>query len=114
MQRRGAAAERLACAFLQRRGLRILARNVRYRLGELDAVAQDGATCVFVEVRCRARPGDAAASIDAAKRGRIRRAAQLYLAHRYRGEWPACRFDVVIVEDGRVEWMRAAFLEEEE
>jgi putative endonuclease len=113
-QRQGAAAEDRACAFLRSRGLRIEARNMRYRAGEIDAIAVDGSTWVFVEVRCRARPGDAAASIDARKRGKIRRAAQLYLMGRFGDDWPACRFDVVVVEGSRIEWLPSAFTGEEE
>lgn len=114
MQRRGAAAEDRACAYLQRRGLRIVARNVRYRAGELDVVARDGASWVFVEVRARARAGDAAVSIDAQKRGKIRRAAQLYLQARFGDRWPPCRFDVIVVDAGRMIWLPAAFTEDED
>jgi putative endonuclease len=110
----GAAAEDLACAFLERQGLRIEARNVRCRLGEIDAVARDRSTLVFIEVRQRRRSGDAAASIDRAKRGRIRRAAQMYLLQRFGNRWPACRFDAVLVENGRVQWLRSAFTNDEE
>jgi putative endonuclease len=113
-QRQGEAAEERACAFLRDRGLRIEARNVRYRAGEIDAIAVDGATWVFVEIRCRSRPGDAAASIDARKRGKIRRAAQLYLLGRFGDCWPACRFDVVVVEGSRIQWLPSAFFGEEE
>ncbi len=113
-QRQGAAAEDRACAFLHQRGLQIAARNVRYRAGEIDLVAIDGGTWVFVEVRSRARPGDAIASIDARKRGKIRRAAQLYLLGRFGDRWPPCRFDVVVVGDGRIEWLPSAFTGEEE
>jgi putative endonuclease len=113
-QRQGDAAERAACAMLRRHGLRIVARQVRYRVGELDVIARDGATMVFIEVRSRARPGFAAASIDRAKRRRLRLAAQHYLQHRFGDHWPACRFDVVIAEPDRLEWLRAAFGAEEE
>ena len=113
-QQRGEAAEDRACAFLRSRGLRIEARNMRYRAGEIDAIALDGSTWVFVEVRCRARPGEAAASIDARKRGKIRRAAQLYLLGRFGDHWPACRFDVVVVQGSRIEWLPSAFTGEEE
>ena len=111
---RGAAAEDRACDFLRERGLRILERNVRYRAGEIDVIAVDGSTWVFVEVRSRERPGDAAASIDARKRGKIRRAAQLYLLARFGDHWPACRFDVVVVVPGRISWLPSAFTGEEE
>jgi putative endonuclease len=99
---------------LQRHGLRIVARQVGYRVGELDVVAQDGSTLVFVEVRSRARSGLAAASVDRLKRRRIRLAAQQYLQGHFGDRWPPCRFDVVIAEENRIEWLRAAFGAEEE
>lgn len=113
---RGDAAEADACVHLQQAGLRLLARNVRYRFGELDLVMADRGTLVFVEVRLRrAGPfGDGALSVDARKRRRIVLAARAWLAGRpWLGEAP-CRFDVVSVEvrtDGEVaqQWIRDAF-----
>jgi len=113
-QAAGDAAEQAACALLERNGVRIVARQVSYRVGELDVVAADGPTLVFVEVRSRARPGMAAASVDRVKRRRVRLAAQQYLQRHYGDRWPPCRFDVVIAEADRIEWLRAAFGAEEE
>lgn len=113
-QERGALAEDRACAYLRGRGLRIVARNVRFQVGEIDAVALDGATWVFVEVRSRIRLGDAAASVDARKRCKIRRAAQLFLLRRFGDHWPQCRFDVVTVAGARVDWLPAAFTGDED
>jgi putative endonuclease len=113
-QQQGDAAERAACAMLQRHGLRIVARQVGYRVGELDVIALDGATLVFVEVRSRTRRGLAAASVDRTKRRRLRLAAQRYLQQQFGDRWPPCRFDVVIAEADRLEWLRAAFGAEEE
>lgn len=117
-QRAGAAAEDAACALLRERGCRVLARNVRYREGELDIVAQEGAVLLFVEVRLRADPrfGGAAASIDARKRSRMARAAQHYLVQAYGDgvcrRWPPCRFDVITFDrEGHSEWIRNAFAE---
>jgi len=113
-QKAGDRAEAAACAMLERNGLRIVARQVGYRCGELDLVAWDGSTLVFVEVRSRIRCGLAAASIDRAKRRRLRLAAQQYLQRQFGDRWPPCRFDVVIAEPNRLEWLRAAFGAEEE
>ena len=111
MNRRGEAAENLAVAFLEREGLRILERNYRCKMGEIDLVAQSGDVTVFVEVRARSSEafGGAGESITAAKRARLIRAARHYLA-RHRGE-RACRFDVVLVRgaEQRVEWLPGAF-----
>jgi putative endonuclease len=110
----GASAEELCAELLRGAGLRILARNWRCRHGEIDLVAQEGGTTVFVEVRLRrgAGFGGAAESVTAAKRARIVAAARAYLAAR-RVE-ADCRFDVLLLEslDGaRIEWIRNAFAE---
>lgn len=112
-QRVGDAAEQAACAHLTAHGCRIVARNVRYREGELDVIALDGGVLAFVEVRLRsgARFGGAGASVDAFKRRRLVRAAQHYLAERYgAGRQPPCRFDVITADaSGVTEWIRDAF-----
>ncbi len=110
---RGDAAEDEALALLQGRGLRLLARNYRMPgrgAAEIDLIMQatDG-TVVFVEVRQRSRSdhGGAGASIGAAKRMRIVRAAQHYLL-RWR-RLPAVRFDVVLLDAEGMQWLQAAF-----
>ena len=105
----GARAEALAAAFLVARGLAIVERNFRCRRGEIDLIARDGETLVFVEVRLRTRRdfGDAAASITAAKRARIAAAALYYLARLART--PPCRFDAVLLDaldSPRIEWLQ--------
>lgn len=111
----GADFEQRALARLERAGLQLVERNWRNRFGELDLVMRDGDTLVFVEVRYRRnrRFGGSAASIDAAKRGKLVRAAQGFLqAHPRLGTLP-CRFDVVAFEGDAAaaasEWQRAAF-----
>ncbi len=111
MTGRGAAAEELAAAFLEGRGLRIVERNYRCRFGEIDLVARSGAVLVFVEVRARKSEafGGAAGSITAAKRRRLVAAARHYLAkHRVNR---ACRFDVVLIRgrEQEIEWLADAF-----
>jgi putative endonuclease len=105
---RGAAAEALAAEFLVARGLTIVTRNYRCRSGEIDVIARDRDTLVFVEVRLRSSPafGGAAASITAAKRQRIARAARHYLA--MLGREPPCRFDAILLDaldSQRIEWL---------
>ncbi|WEN41214.1 hypothetical protein CKCBHOJB_00756 [Thauera sp. GDN1] len=114
-QARGAAAEALAAAHLAARGLRLLARNVRCRGGEVDLICLDRSHVVFVEVRLRsnARFGGAAESITAAKRRRVLIAAQWWLGgvgRRYAGA--ACRFDAVLLDaldPARITWLPGAF-----
>lgn len=110
MPRAGVEAEDLALAYLQRRGLRLKARNYACRLGEIDLVLADGATVVFVEVRQRSHRGfgGAAESITARKRARLIATARHFLARQR--SLPPCRFDAVLVDgDGHVEWIRDAF-----
>ncbi len=109
----GDAAEDAALHYLQKSGLRLLERNYRTPGrggGEIDLImrAPDGTT-VFIEVRQRksASHGGAAASVIAPKQRRIVFAARHYLM-RLR-EPPPCRFDVVLLEQGGIEWLRAAF-----
>jgi putative endonuclease len=108
---RGRDAEAMAAAFLQARGLTILERNYRCRLGEIDLVAREGGTTVFVEVRQRASSafGGAAASITSAKRLKLLRAARHYMS-RLR-TLPECRFDALLIEGEppQIEWIRNAF-----
>ena len=111
MNRAGARAEELCAELMRRAGLRVLARNWRCRHGEIDLVAEEGATLVFAEVRYRsdARFGGAAESVTAAKQARLVAAARLYLMRRPETD---CRFDVLLLdalEPGRIQWIRNAF-----
>lgn len=111
MNRAGARAEDLCAQLLADAGLRILARNWRCRLGEIDLVADDAGTLVFAEVRLRgsASRGGAAESITAAKQARIIAAARAYLRGRPESD---CRFDVLLLDAparDRIQWIRNAF-----
>lgn len=111
----GDAFESHALEFLQRQRMRLVARNVTCRGGELDLVMLDEhGALVFVEVRARrsARFANAAASVDARKRARLVHAAQHFLAT-WRGALPACRFDIVAFDAGRIHWMPDAFRADE-
>jgi putative endonuclease len=103
----GGEAEELAARLLARRGYRILARNVKSKVGEIDIVADDGGVLCFVEVRAR-RDGTAAESIGAVKRRRMERAAEQYLAASRKTSC-ACRFDVVTVSPSGVDLIKNAF-----
>jgi putative endonuclease len=109
----GEAGETLAAAHLLARGLRVLARNVRYRNGEIDLVAEEGASLVFVEVRRRrtAERGGPAASVTARKRARVVRAARRWLVENPRHAQREIRFDVVAIQDEpfSLDWIRGAF-----
>jgi putative endonuclease len=111
----GQASELLAERFLQAKGYRILARNLRTSLGELDLVAEDRGVLVFVEVKARATEafGGAALAVDRRKQAKLVRLASQYLAQRHLSD-RSCRFDVVLVQgppsaQGRIEHLQNAF-----
>jgi len=112
---RGAQVEAAVRTRLEAAGLRTLDRNVGHRGGELDLVMRDGATVVFVEVRYRAGSafGGGLASVDAGKRRRLVRAAQLYLAGHPRLADCPCRFDVAEASGDpaapSIRWLKDAF-----
>ncbi len=113
---RGAAAEELAAQYLQVRGLKIFARNLRCKAGELDLVCLDDGILVIVEVRQRgsAEFGGALGSVTLTKQRKIIRTAQFFLRREKDwGNFPV-RFDVLAIEglpDGahRVDWVKDAF-----
>jgi putative endonuclease len=101
---------------LERHGLTLVERNYRVargphaRGGELDLILRErDGTLVFVEVRARADPrhGGAAASVGAAKRASLVLAARHFLL-RFSAP-PPCRFDVVAIDGGELQWFRGAF-----
>jgi putative endonuclease len=97
----GKEAEDLVCRELTARGYAILARRFRTQIGEIDIVAEEAGTLVFVEVRARAGEeyGSAEDSITARKEWRMTRMAEVYLFERRLTEADvACRFDVVTVD----------------
>src|SRR5579863_5303502 len=90
----GKIGEDLACRELERRGYAILARRYRGRVGELDIIALEGQTVVFVEVKAREgrKFGDAVDAVTSRKRRRMTRVALEYLT-RQRLAGCRCRFD---------------------
>jgi putative endonuclease len=99
-QRLGRIGEELAVAELERKGYAILARRYRTARGEIDIIATDGETLVFVEVKARATGefGTAAEAVTRRKQLRLIAMAVDYLARASIGGRP-CRFDVVAIDD---------------
>ena len=95
----GQKGEQMAEEFLEQKGYEIISRNVRTRRGEIDLIAMDGSTLVFVEVRTRASHafGTALESVTWRKRQKLRELAMEYLQSR-EGFVPSFRFDVIAVE----------------
>jgi putative endonuclease len=101
----GREGEDVAVRYLQRHRYRVLERGFRMLRGEIDIIARDGATLVFIEVKTRqgTRFGVPEEAVTAAKQEQIRRIAQAYLNKTRNWDSP-CRFDVIALEaepDGR-------------
>ncbi|HBD12423.1 MAG TPA: YraN family protein [Porticoccaceae bacterium] len=111
--KRGAVAEQRACALAEASGLTIRARNYRTKLGEIDIIAEDKRTIVFIEVRLRRRGkfGSAGESITVNKQRRIIRAAQWFLQREPVDPAQDCRFDAMCLndDDDSIEWIKNAF-----
>jgi putative endonuclease len=110
----GRIGEDLAHRYLRRQGCTIVARNYRTRSGsgEIDVVAWQGETLVFVEVKTRSSEefGAPDRAVDADKERHLRTAARDY-ARRAGVEWERTRFDIVsvVLNPPRLEWIRGAF-----
>ena len=94
----GSRGERAAARHLRKRGYRIITRNYRCPVGEIDLISTDGDTVVFVEVKTRSsdEAEDPVDTVRPAKWARVERAARYFLMQRARGDYP-CRFDVIVV-----------------
>ena len=113
----GRQGEETAVRYLQSNGYRVLERNVRARLGEIDIVAREGATLCFIEVKARssARFGWPEEAVTFRKRQRLLRLAQLYLRRHPTEARAAVRFDVLSIlssaegDPGRIRLIKGAF-----
>ena len=107
----GTKEEALAAAFLEKQGYQILERNFRCRLGEIDLIARDGSTLVFVEVKYRKNAdfGTPAEAVNRKKQLTICRVADYYrMVHRIPDNRP-CRFDVAAIQGTVIQVVRDAF-----
>ncbi len=105
----GQTGEERAAAYLTKLGFRIERRNLRTPDGEIDIVAREGDTLVFVEVKARATRsfGGALGAVDARKRDRIRAVAEDYL--QFFPPQAKVRFDVVAIDGDAIRLHRGAF-----
>ena len=109
----GAVYEEKAAAYLKEKGYRILEKNYRCPLGEIDLIAKDGRTLVFVEVKYRknARNGYPEEAVDTRKQKKICETAAYYVYKNRIPEYTPMRFDVVAVLDGEFKLIKDAFYE---
>ncbi len=106
----GSRYENMAAEYLKRQGVTILEQNYHGRQGEIDLIGKDGDYLVFIEVKYRrtVSHGAPAEAVTSCKQRRIRMTAQYYLYSRRYGSVP-CRFDVVCILGGEIQWIRNAF-----
>ena len=106
----GAAGEQIARDFLAGKGAKILEMNYRRPTGEIDIIARQGKTLLFVEVKRRSslRYGRPAEAVDRQKQSHILRTAQLYLQENRLTDVPV-RFDVIEVLPGQIRHIENAF-----
>jgi len=101
---RGRTGETRAVWWLRLQGFRILARNWRHPLGEIDILARRGRLIVAVEVKWRDGLAQAAEAVQFAQRRRIAQAAAVFLGQQDRAETLSLRFDAMLLAPGR--WPR--------
>ena len=103
--------EERAAGFLEGQGYRIVERNHRNRMGEIDLIGWDGPYLVFVEVKYRRNGarGRALEAVDLRKRQRLSQAALCYRMQERIPEEIPCRFDVVGIDGGEVTLVKNAF-----
>ncbi|MEP0203438.1 MAG: YraN family protein [Halioglobus sp.] len=118
MKTRGDWFEQRAADWLMSEGWTIVARNYQTRLGEIDIIALEQNTLVFIEVRARKNPqfASASGSVDWRKQRKVSRSAQLFLNQQPKWSNWACRFDVIAFEptqssarEMELRWIRSAF-----
>jgi putative endonuclease len=110
---RGKKGEEQAAAALEASGMQVIAKNVRSMYGEVDIVAVDGETIVFVEVKTWSAYGleDLQYSIDIRKQRKIIKTAKFFLLENRKYSNMAIRFDVVFVKKNSISHIASAFTE---
>lgn len=104
--------EEQAALFLERQGMRVIARNVNSRYGEIDLVAVEGQEIAFVEVKYRATDSlqEAKAAVTVVKQERLRRTARDFLRRFPNYQSYYARFDVIAINGNRLHYLKQAFM----
>ena len=110
--------EKVACEYLQDKGLKLLTRNYYCQFGEIDLIMLDHDDLIFIEVRFRKQSSfsTAAGSITPAKQKKIMRTAEYFLADNKKYQHTNCRFDVIAIDESHdghkhIDWIKNAFME---
>jgi putative endonuclease len=114
MPNKGRAGESAAASYLEEKGIKILKRNFRSRLGEIDIIALDGETLVFVEVKTWSYYGIEALgdAINAKKQHKIIETSKYFLSVHREYRYMAIRFDVILVSMNGITHLESAFTEQ--
>jgi putative endonuclease len=109
----GKKGEEQAADALEAAGMSIIAKNVRSRHGEIDIVALDGQTIVFIEVKAWSAYGieELQYSLDLKKQRRIIETAKYFLLSHREYNRMSVRFDVIFVNENRITHLASAFTE---
>ena len=104
-------AERRAEEFLKKQNIKILEKNFTLRSGEIDIIALDKQSLVFVEVRYRKNNlfGDPAETVNWKKQKKIINTANIYLQMKPDFSQYSCRFDVISIQGTKINWIQNAF-----
>ena len=113
MSKKGHAGEARAASYLEEKGIIILEKNFRSRAGEVDIIALDGETLLFVEVKTWSSFGIESLeySIDSKKQRRIIETSKYFLSLHRKYNYMAIRFDVIFVSPERITHLASAFAE---
>ncbi len=103
--------EERAVSYLKSKGYRILETKYRCRHGEIDIISLKDDTLVFTEVKARRRSfsGSAGSAVSYKKQRKILMTARYYLMMQDLTDWPLCRFDAALFENGRLYYIENAF-----
>ena len=113
MSNKGGAGEALAASYLEEKGFKILKKNFRSRMGEVDIIAQDGQALVFVEVKTWFSLGIESLeyALDTKKKHKIIETSKYFLSLHREYRYMAIRFDVIFVSPDGITHLASAFTE---
>ena len=106
----GRVGEQKAVDFLKKKGYKILETNYKTHVGEIDIIAEDNGTLVFVEVKTRLNDdfGQPSEAVTIKKQTKYYKVATEYLARQNKTD-SLCRFDVIEIENGKINHIEDAF-----